>query len=528
MRVAVGLWTTAGNYGARLRVTPQRVRGELTIILQNLCIRETTSVDGPRYSPSTEEVSMTHRTPCALLISIVLAGVANAQTKAPQASATDGSQVLKPFFDMYCTTCHNQSRKSGGLALDSLNAGTVAENTTAWERMLQRLRARRDPPIGTARPDEAHYESAISTVERALDHAYPQSQTLKTSNRVSNADLAVRMAKFIWNGAPDSILQDAAKKGTLGTSAGLDQQVRRMLQDPKANALVTGFFEPWALANSLDKAQNVDEDLRQAFGTETRLFFENQIHEDHNALDLWTANYTFINARLASHYGLTGITGDEFRKFTFPADTRGGILGQGSFLIATSASDRTSPVLRGKSILTTFFGIAPPPLLPNVPPLKPNDNRPMRARMQEHASNPVCSSCHLTFEPMGWALENFNRVGQWRTTEAGETIDASGSFIDGSKFNGPAELRAGLVKYKTAYYSNVTQKLLAYALERPAKLWYLNDYEMPSVREIVRASAAHDYRWSSIVLGIVKSGPFQMKTGASSKDFAAESAGAGR
>jgi hypothetical protein len=471
---------------------------------------------------------MTHRTPCALLIIIVLAIGANAQTKTSQASATDVSQVFKPLFDNYCTTCHNQTRKSGGLALDSLNTGNVAENTAEWEKMVQRLRARRDPPIGMARPDEAHYETAISTVERALDHAYPESKTLNGSNRVSNAELAVRMAKFIWNGAPDSILQDAGKKGTLGTPAGLEQQVRRMLQDPKANALVTGFFELWAVANPLDKAQNVDEDLRQALGTETRLFFESQIHEDHNALDLWTANYTFVNERLARHYGITGVSGDEFRKFTFRDNTRGGILGQGSFLTTTSAADRTSPVLRGKSILTTFFGIAPPPLLPNVPPLKPNDNRPMRARMQEHASNPVCSSCHLTFEPMGWALENFNREGQWRNTDAGETIDASGSFIDGSKFNGPAELRTGLVKYKAAYYSNVTQKLLAYALERPAKLWYINDNEMPSVRETLREAAAHDYRWSYIVLGIVKSGPFQLKTGASSRDLQVAPAGASR
>jgi hypothetical protein len=185
----------------------------------------------------------------------------------------------------------------------------------------------------------------------------------------------------------------------------------------------------------------------------------------------------------------------------------------------TSFKDRTSPVTRGKTILTTFFGIAPPPLLPNVPPLKPNDNRPMRARMQEHASNPVCSSCHLTFEPMGWALENFDLAGQWRNTEAGETIDASGSFIDGSKFSGPAELRSGLLKYRSAYYSNITQKLLAYALGRPAKAWTVYDYEMPAVRAILREAAAYNHNWSSIVSGIVKSTPFQLKTVASSQSL---------
>jgi hypothetical protein len=458
---------------------------------------------------------MMQRTVPALFIITVLAGGVNAQTRPSQTSAADVSQAFKPLFEMYCTTCHNQTRKSGGLALDSLNTGNVGENTAVWEKMLQRLRARRDPPIGMAHPDEALYETAISTAERALDHAYPTDRTLNSSNRVSDAELAMRMAKFIWSGAPDSPLQDAAKKGLLRTPAGLEQQVRRMLQDPKAIGLVTGFFEPWALANSLDKVQNADEDLRKALATETRLFFESQIHEDHNALDLWTANYTFINERLARHYGIPGISGNEFRRFTLTDNTRGGILGQGSFLTVTSFKDRTSPVTRGKTILTTFFGIAPPPLLPNVPPLKPNDNRPMRVRMQEHASNPVCSSCHLTFEPMGWALENFDLVGQWRNTDAGEPIDASGSFVDGSKFNGPAELRTGLLKYRTAYYSNVTQRLLGYALDRPARAWTVYDYEMPSVREILREAAANEYRWSSIVLGVVKSAPFQTRTVAS-------------
>ncbi|HEY2384104.1 MAG TPA: DUF1592 domain-containing protein [Terriglobia bacterium] len=460
---------------------------------------------------------MINRTVPALFVIIVLACGLSAQTKPSPTSGTDVSKVFKPLFEMYCTTCHNQTRKSGGLALDSLNTGNVEEESAVWEKMLQRLRARRDPPIGMARPEEARYETAISTAERALDHAYQKNRTLNSSNRVSNGELAVRMAKFIWNGTPDSILQEAARKGRLGTPAGLEQQVRRMLQDPKGSALVTGFFEPWALPNSLGKVQNADEDLRKALGTETRLFFESQIHEDHNALDLWTADYTFINERLARHYGIAGVSGDEFRRFTFTNNTRGGILGQGSFLTVTSTKDRTSPVMRGKTILTTFFGIAPPPLLPNVPPLKPNDNRPMRVRMKEHASNPVCSSCHLTFEPMGWALENFNLVGQWRDTDAGETIDASGSFIDGSKFNGPAELRSGLLKYRAAYYSNVTQKLLGYALDRPAKAWTLYDYEMPAVREILRQAATQDYRWSSIVLGIVKSAPFQMKTVAGSR-----------
>jgi hypothetical protein len=163
-------------------------------------------------------------------------------------------------------------------------------------------------------------------------------------------------------------------------------------------------------------------------------------------------------------------------------------------------------------VLTTFLGVAPPDPAPNVPPLKPNDDRPMRVRMQDHLTNPACINCHATFDPVGYALENFNLLGQWRSTDGGASIDASGAFVDGTKFNGPAELRAGLLKYRAAYYSNITQKLLGYAIGRQAKAWSVYDYEMPSVRAIVRDASGHDYRWSSIVLGIVRSTPFQMKT----------------
>jgi hypothetical protein len=242
------------------------------------------------------------------------------------------------------------------------------------------------------------------------------------------------------------------------------------------------------------------------------MFLENQIHEDHNALDLWTANYSFINDRLARHYGIPGVSGSGFQRITFPDNRRAGILGQGSFLSISSMENRTSPVVRGRMIMMMFLGISPADPPPNVKPLRADDTRPMRVRIEEHHANPACASCHVTFEPLGSALENFNLNGQWRTTDDGAPIDASGTFIDGMKFNGPAELRAGLLRYRDAYYSNITQKLLGYALGREARAWRVYDYEMPSVRAVVREAAASDYRWSSIVLGIVKSTPFQMKT----------------
>jgi hypothetical protein len=439
-----------------------------------------------------------------LLISIVLAVTASAQT--------DVSRVFSPLFTNYCTSCHNQTRKIAGLALDSLNTSNVSENTAVWEKLLQRLRARRDPPFGSPHPEDAVYQSAISAAESALDRAYPMIVPLTASNRVSDAELAGRMAKFIWNETPDPALLDAVEKGDLRKPAGLEQQVQRMLKDPKAKSLVTSFFIRWALSDRLNKMQTVDEALMQDLGIETRLFLESQLREDHNALDLWTANYTFLNERLAQHYGVSGISGSEFKKFTFTDNARAGIMGQGSFLTVTSLKDRTSPITRGRTVLTTFLGVGLPDPSPNVPPLKLNDPRPMRTRMLAHETNPACSNCHLTFEPVGFGLENFNMLGQWRTTEGEESIDASGVFVDGTKFNGPVELRAGLLQYRAAYYNNITQKLLGYALGRQGRAWPVSDNEMPTVRAVVQEAAAHDYRWSSIVLGIVKSTPFQMKT----------------
>ena len=285
-----------------------------------------------------------------------------------------------------------------------------------------------------------------------------------------------------------------------------------MLRDFRAKSLVTEFFERWILWDALDKAQNADDLLRQDLRTETQLFLESQVREDHNALELWTASYSFLNDRLSRHYGIAGSPGNDFRRLAFADNNRAGILGQGSFLTVSSFGNRTSPAVRGRMILMIFLGFTPPDPPPNIRPLAADDNRTIRVRMEEHRSNPACANCHITFEPLGDALENFNSTGQWRNTDGGSPIDASGTFVDGTKFNGPAELRAALVKYRDAYYANVAQKLLGYALGRKARAWNVYDYEMPSVRAIVREASGNDYRWSSIILGIVKSTPFQMKT----------------
>jgi hypothetical protein len=436
------------------------------------------------------------------------------QTNSAKSGRTDVSAAFDSLFETYCTSCHNQNLKIAGLALDSLNTTNITENTAVWERILRRLRARRDPPLGIRRPDEGAYQTAVSTLELALDQAYPVNTSLNAALRVTDSELASRMAKFIWKADPDAALLDAAQRGRLREPAVLEQQVQRMLRDPKASSLATDFLKRWLIWDWAPKPG--DDAIRLAFEAETRIFLNDQIHADHNALDLWTANYSFMNDALARHYGIPGISGAYFRQVAFTDNMRAGILGQASFLTSSSANDRTSPVGRAKMIMELFFGINPPDPPPNVPAIKTDDNRPthvpMRVMMQEHRTNPACNSCHMSFEPIGWALENFNFIGQWRNTDGGAPIDASGILVDGTKFNGPAELRSALLKYRDAYYSNAVQTMLGYALGRNARSWRLYDYEMPSVRAIVREAAPRDYRWSAIVLGIVKSTPFQMKT----------------
>jgi hypothetical protein len=256
-----------------------------------------------------------------------------------------------------------------------------------------------------------------------------------------------------------------------------------------------------------------DDNLREAFRTETRLFLESQLREDRPVLELLTANYSFINERLARHYGIGHIYGSHFRRVTLDDDRRAGLLGQGSVLTVTSYPHRTSPVVRGKWLLENLLGAPPPPPPANVPPLRENGEkgvRPesVRERLEEHRNNPICSSCHARMDPLGFALENFDATGKWRSTsEAGRSIDASGMLADGTTFNGPVEFRAALLAHRGEFIATLTEKLLTYALGRG-----LEYYDMAAVRSIVRQAAADDYRWSALVLGIVKGTPFQMST----------------
>jgi len=336
-------------------------------------------------------------------------------------------------------------------------------------------------------------------------------------HRVSDVELASRLSFFLWSSIPDDGLLQLAIDGKLNRPAVLESEVRRMLADPKSSALVENFAGQWLRLRNVrnvspnsDLFPDFDDNLRQAFRRETELLFDNIMRQDRNVLELMTANYTFVNERLARHYGIPGIYGSQFRRVPVTEPARQGLLGQGSFLAATSHAERTSPVLRGKWVLENILGMPVPPPPPNVPPLKERASgekpRTMREQMAEHRSNPACANCHKIMDSIGFALENFDAVGAWRSEEADVPIDASGELADGSHVNGVVELRAALLKNPELFTGTMTDKMLTYALGRGV------DYrDMPAVRTIVRDASRDGYKFSSIVLGVVRSAPFQMR-----------------
>jgi len=334
--------------------------------------------------------------------------------------------------------------------------------------------------------------------------------------RVSDLDLASRLSFFLWNSIPDDTLLTLAEKHQLREPAILTQQVARMLRDPKASALVTGFANQWL---GIRKAQSFlpdpnifpefDENLRRALQQETNLFVGSQIAEDRPILDLVTANYSFVNERLAQHYGLKDVAGLRHRRYTFTDGIRGGILGQGTMLMATSYPDRTAPVVRGFWVLETLLGMPPPPPPPDIPDLKTvtDDGRPlsMRAQMERHRDSPSCSVCHVRMDPLGFSLENFDAIGRWRQSSGGVPVDASSVFPDGTPINGVPGLRAFVVKHQDSYVQTFVSKMLTYALGR-----HVDYRDQPAIRDIVRSAASSNYRWSAIIQGIVSSTPFTM------------------
>ena len=341
---------------------------------------------------------------------------------------------------------------------------------------------------------------------------------------ISNLELASRLSFFLWSSIPDEELLAAAERGRLRNPDVLGAQVRRMLADPRTRALVDNFGGQWLYLRNMPLVTpdpqafpEFDTNLRDAMAREMTLFLDSQIREDRSLLDLLTADYTFVNERLADHYEMPSVYGNHFRRvrLTGANAVRHGLLGKGSLLTVTSYAHRTSPVLRGKWLLENILGTPPPPPPPDVPALAENDEagvapRSVRDRLEQHRANPVCASCHRIMDPLGFALENFDGIGRWRdVAEDGTPVDASGTLTDGSAVDGPATLRQALVHREESFVTTVAEKLLTYAVGRGVE-----SYDAPAVRGVVATAAGGEYRWSALVEGIVRSTPFQMRRSA--------------
>lgn len=339
-----------------------------------------------------------------------------------------------------------------------------------------------------------------------------------TAYRISDLELASRLSFFLWSSIPDDKLLDAAISGNLRKPAVLQAQVRRMLADRRAESMVNNFADQWLYLRNLASITpdmrtfpDFDDNLRQAFRRETELFFESVMREDRSVLDFLRADYTFVNERLARHYGIPNIYGSHFRRIEFGADSvRGGLLRQGSILTVTSYATRTSPVIRGKWILANVLGVPPPPPPASVPALKENTKidgaLTMRELLAQHRANPACAGCHKLMDPVGFSMENFDAVGRWRTMADGKPIDASGGLPDGSSFQGVSGLQKAVLARPELFVTTFSEKLLTYALGRGVEY-----YDAPAIRNIVKGAREDDFRFSSVILGIVSSAPFQMR-----------------
>jgi mono/diheme cytochrome c family protein len=344
----------------------------------------------------------------------------------------------------------------------------------------------------------------------------PEGLAAGSAYRLGDLDLASRLSFFLWSSIPDDELRDAAVRGTLSGPGALEQQVRRMLRDPRSNALIDDFASRWLELNKIagvvpdtERYPEFDENLRDAMEQETRLFVGSQVHDDRSVVELLTADYSFLNERLATHYGIRNIYGSHFRRVTFGDGPRGGLLGQASVLTVTSYPNRTSVTMRGRWLLANILGAPPPPPPADIPALKDagaeGQPRPLRERMEVHRRDPACASCHQRMDPLGFALENFDALGKWRTSSDGAPIDSSSAFPDGTRFEGVAGLRTLLADHKEDFVRTLSGKLLAYAIGRG-----LDYRDMPAVRGVARDAEPAGYSWSSIITGIVKSPPFGM------------------
>ncbi len=452
-----------------------------------------------------------------ILVGVVAGGLATlragqaaqrpAAAAPPAVERTESSNVV----GTYCAGCHNGVMRSpSGALLDQFDPSGISEDPEAWSRAYRQLQAGAMPPVGAPRPERRANEALLGAIEVGLgaDAAPPAD--------ASSQEIADRLAVLLWNSVPDASLREDAQGNRLTNPAALQRQVTRMLADERARAFVSRFFFPWLGIDQLAKADpdaahfpGFDLALRDAMATETELFLLSQLREDRDAIELWNANYTFLNEQLARHYGISGVSGPAFRRVVLTMPERAGLLGQGSVLMVTSRHQHgkdagfTSPAARAVWVRLHFLGATPPGAFPGAQPVSPD--RPITPQTRALPAEP-CANCHRNFFPLGYALENFDPIGRWRTRDQAGPVDASGTFVDGAPTNGVVELRNVLLQYPDAFRTTVTEKLLVYASGQTVNA----SPRMPPAtliraRQILRGG--QPARWSSIIAAIVRAKP---------------------
>jgi hypothetical protein len=429
-------------------------------------------------------------------------------TSLPAQTPVDTSKVI----ETYCSGCHNgRMRSPSGALLEELDVASISANPDVWARAYRQLQAGTMPPAGARRPDRATYDAVLASIEQALN--------LKPLAATNSQEIARRLGTLLWNSAPDaSLLQDAQRNG-LGDSATLERQIRRMLADDRAEAFVSRFFFPWL---QLDKLGNSDPDkkyfpdydasLRDSFAKETELFLLSQLRDDRDPIELWSANYTFVNEQLAKHYDIPNVSGPQFRRVSLSQPERAGLLGQGSILMLTSKHQHgvdaayTSPATRGMWVRRHFLGAPTPGPAPNARPVKPE--LPISPQTRVLPVDP-CVTCHKNFFPLGYALENFDPLGRWRTQDQAGPVDASGAFVDGTPSNGVVELRQVLLQRPDAFRTTITEKLLAYSSTGSAAAFSGTPETLIRARQILRGTPQP--RWSALIAAIVQTKPLALQ-----------------
>jgi len=410
-------------------------------------------------------------------------------------------------IDTYCASCHNgRQRSASGTLLERFDVTQIAANPALWSRAYRQLQAGAMPPAGSRRPTRAEADATLLSIERALTAQAKPHATL------DDREIAARLADILWNSAPDAALLHEAQGNRLRDRAALERQVQRMLADNRAQTFVSRFFVPWLQLDALAKADpdkryfpDYDISLRDALSRETELFLLSQLREDRDPIELWSANYSFLNEQLAKHYGIPNVTGSQFRRTPLPMPERAGLLGQGSIMMVTSRHEHgvdaayTTPATRAKWVRLHFFGAPLPNGFPGAQPVKPE--LPITPQTRTLAVDP-CVNCHRDFFPLGYALENFDPLGRWRTHDQMGPVDASGAFVDGTPINGTVDLRRVFLQYPEAFRTTITEKLLIYAAVGSVGPTSATPESLVRARQILGGTP--NPRWSTLIASVVR------------------------